>query len=72
MKKILLAVFLGSTLNACILDKIEDKITNSSLAKNHRGKVGIVIGTVVGGIITKIAAPKIKSLYNRVYNWFKK
>jgi len=72
MKKVLLTIFLCSSLNACILDRIEDKVANSSLAKNHRGKVGLVIGSIVGGVVTKLAVPKIKSLYNRVYNWFKK
>lgn len=72
MKKILLGVFICSSLNAYILDKIEDKIRNNSLVKNHRVKLDIVIGTVVGSLITKLAAPKINSLYNKVYNWFKK
>jgi len=72
MKKILLILFLSSSLSACVLDRIENRVTNSSLTNKHRGKAGMVIGAIAGGVITKLAAPKIKSLYNRVYNWFKK
>ena len=72
MKQILLAMFLTTSMSACVLDRIESRISNSTITQNHSGKAGLVIGSIVGGAVIYYVGPKIKSMCLKVYNWFKK
>jgi len=69
MKKILLALTLVASLSqACILDKIETRA--SETLKNNKKKTCFVAG-IATAVIGKYAMPKVIDASKRVYNWIK-
>jgi len=77
MKKLMLALFItAAPINACVLDKIEDKLVNNRVTEcimntaiKHPGKTGLAVGTVVGGVLTYWLTPQIEMNLTPVLEW---
>jgi len=79
VKRILLGLaMLSIPLNACVLDKIENKLVNNRVTtytrdkvKAHPGKAGMLVGGIIGSVVTVYVVPKVVNGIKSIYNWIR-